>query len=419
MSMISHIYSNFSNLMAYIYPSNTQTNQEVKAFVQSKNKAPAQGDKENLTSAFFLKHKSEIDPTKEISLSQWAVTIAIEKKGFHAVLFIEGFDEKVGRIREKCHLTGLNGCIERTHPLHVLRCYNKQGYVLVTKIPEPIQMGKFRPNHKTWVRSREKVERMRDRIYYERDHREESAFCVLGKNSIFASKVVVLKTEDRELSAMQAKDPARFHRLYSLSIDYRNLVSFLREMRYATPQEPSLLSRVLPLAGPAVSRVTTVLLDKVPKFRPVVLAVPKVTAAIAISFVSFYLLKYIKVGVQAKYYQKELKLIESKEDKIKRLKFESNSCFTWAREKLVMIDVSLKKSSSESIVSIPTIEEDVENCSACMKKYRSGMAFKNTKGMPILTIINLKDSAKRWMNSLFASAFYKWSRLIKKEPFPM
>lgn len=283
---------------------------------------------------------SRIDSSVLITEDLWAVTLLKDKDSNHASLAIER--ERNGRpLLTIAHLTGpsstqgkdvaKNGCSY---------FFSKKGRVKIKDVEEN-KVWTYGQKTETWQRSRDKVEKMLDEAIQESklfDAEENlTPFSIFGSGSIFTKNSKYYKITNQELIELKQMDIVVFNSIYQESInqdqdqDYNTIFVDI-DVKGDT------------LIGKKFSRIKFKIPTLLTDPFPIVTSIAKrIIGEINIEINSDIATLHNRCEIA--------RLVKLAKDHITEHVVSPNNCFTWAREKLRMIDVILDQKPSDIFIA--------------------------------------------------------------------
>lgn len=304
---------------------------------------------------------SQIDSEKEMTLEMWAVSMLIDKGkklwnrestqkitnlvSYHTILIIEGVEihpDKEGRIRQfwqKAHLRGPSTCGDVKAFEDCYSGHSNIGKVeILGKKYRAIDLTRYKSHRQTWTVPSDKVNSMIERIQYEEQHPEETPFRFMGENSLFSTKKLLLKIQIFKLLQVYKDDQnlAEIVTLFQES-ELRKNQSFLPELFLLSGGATAIYQGII-----QASRTSTGGVNLVPaiqkmgatKWIPAICALPALYSAA----------RRVVVMYKSHKNQENLELMN---DYVEKITLVSHNCFSWAREKLGMLDEKIAEEIGE------------------------------------------------------------------------
>jgi hypothetical protein len=309
---------------------------------------------------------SYMNPSLEITESQWAVSIVVENKflSLHTLLIIETL-QKNERINFKAHLMGPGSSGEFKEHRAAFKdlnspyyCYGNVPKVDIVRIRSMIDLSRYRPNYETWSVDRERVQNLMHRIEEEKAHPETLTrpFHIFGENSIFAPKKVVFDIDDEELLKMRQEEPNKFMKLYTFFEERKGFQAAAID-DWNTSMKYPFLKVMQVIAKPFFKSIDDgikkeslgQILGTMSAYVVIVLPIHLVLAFPAMAIDAPRMIA--KNKKMEENYQQQLKLFENH---VTKVKVASQNCFNWARCKLATIDIKVEEKPSEWFTPIPT-----------------------------------------------------------------
>lgn len=277
--------------------------------------------------------QSQMDNSKVLTRTQWAVTLIIpdELLSHHAELFVEG--NKDGRyFASVIHLTGValikNGC-DASEGCHYL--FSDKGQVKVKELKSGTKwLCKLKSD--TFIRSAEKVQKLIDEakkeedLYSNKEFTNPTPFHYLGANSVLARESVHYQITDPELREIYDTNRRQFE--------------YLRKASLNPGHEATTITIGI------MMRVFTIPLFGIPGLAYSYYATGSATCSHEIN---------ISTTLGKADYQKSAKFYEVRE-KVKthiiEHKVQPNSCMSWTKEKLKIVDVVIPDLFWDKIISV-------------------------------------------------------------------
>lgn len=264
---------------------------------------------------------SQLDSSIALSDEQWAVTMIRKRRNNHAMLIVEGTTNNVV-FKKMGHLTGALSWVRGDCAQNGSKClYSRQGIVR-TKDWSKIEI-EYGSKSETWTVSRDKAEKMWARIILEEQDytlnqgKIPQPFSILGNRSIFSSDYKSYEISNRELEGLLKDNPNMFEEVVEMS------------------QQP-----------------TETMESTIDRYKN------KRRFEVATYGTSFLLVDGIyKLIVYCKDQEKQelekiKRLIKLAKEYVREHVLRPNNCFTWAREKLRMVDVHMKEKPIDKLVSM-------------------------------------------------------------------
>jgi len=276
---------------------------------------------------YYSQFNTKVPVTEDL----WAVTM-IKQQGIaknHAMLIIEGVkNEKL--FTKKAHLTGVGSSNDKNISENGSKCsYSRKGRVKTQKVIGTYAHGAKTP---TWQRFRDTVEKMLQKIKEEKKSYNSLEipnavpFNFFGNKSIIGGEYKYLEITHPELEELQNKDPISFSSIYKYSMNTGHRM--MHRVTFGTLQ-----------------------LVTLPAF-----------------FIPYFLYGRFVIGDQiccSDSWQVD-RLVDLAKEHIKERSLPAHNCFTWAREKLRIIDVHMEEKFFDRFISVTslytgiTVKEDGE-----------------------------------------------------------
>lgn len=340
------------------------------------------GDNDELSNPLPILHSSEypqnvsyFDSSKKIDANNCAITMVRQKKRLsplkintpHVLLFIEFFNNR-GKTLAHAHLVSAQ---QRDFDITNI------GIVLIKQYQKDTPII-FKSKSETWVVSREKADRMWAQIKWEAkvtdknnmpeeqlyfNHPEQVPhcsspnpvpFCLLGQDSIGAKNIAVFTTEVSELKEMQNADPQKFQYLCNLLESVDNQSS-----RLLSGYNESPMQKIKNMAMELTVSKATEIIDYATggMLQRILIPITEVAKTIGLPLLAitatYLVIKESTIYISGKYHKEELSLLKKNKYKLSKEIIKSNNCFTWARDKLAMVDIVLEKKMWEYLVAVP------------------------------------------------------------------
>ncbi len=286
---------------------------------------------------------SEIDPTVKFHETVWTVTMVIDKQlpGIHARIVIEGYEEKIGRFFQIAHFQGVRFFKDMKNMGDCWLGFKKKGNILLSERKKPpLSLKGYKSKTDTWRCPREKVENMIHQIQSEQ--KMDMYFCILGNRSIFNHEVVILNTEHTELQKMQKEAPQLFKKIYSLH-EKQNI-----EDRHFTKGDINLVPNRYFLSK-LYYWLTQKKIKNIIKFFPYLNTWLKLVMSL---YVASRLIDTPRILVEDKEINENAASISLMSKYVKKTTRAPDSCFTWARDKMKMLDIQMPERPLDRLVSI-------------------------------------------------------------------
>lgn len=297
------------------------------------------------------RHVSQLDGVTEFNESIWAVTAVIDKGAFnfHTRLVIEGVDQEFGPFFRVAHLKGGMSTDIKSVSEAFWFCFTEAGYVDINEPKKlPLRLDSYKSRSETWSRPTEKVKKMIEEIKNEMKKKATHPFSLLGRTSVLTKEKEFFVTEHPQLLEIQNTDPERFafichlaEKNFDLEITLRHAVNmygsssiipdslFYKSFKWMVHDRHDVL--VCKTIEDEVRRVLAVPLD----FGAFVFDDPR-------------------VAWRDSQIKERMKL-DLVRDHVTKTKKTPNSCFSWAFEKLKMIDVEIPTCIIDKFVTISSL----------------------------------------------------------------
>jgi len=275
---------------------------------------------------------SIFDSSKMIDQNNWATTLISAQKGNHAMLCIEGIDRTNRVFVRRAHLLGpYTACEEDNGRVQGSYCYF--GFGRIGRVRVEDKTGKeirYSTKTDTWIRSAAKVSALLTQAKKEEEDplANPQAFNIFGRKSLFANKVTTFKIESLLLKKIYQYNPNLLMKLYQKGMDKSKAVDGLLKCG-------TVLSNPF-YDNPVISGIRELYL------YCKVLLIKSYFDRIELELQS-------KITLQMKPRELYREIVYKK--LMKQVRILPNSCFTWARKKLEIIDVELESKSIEFIIS--------------------------------------------------------------------
>jgi hypothetical protein len=318
---------------------------------------------------------SKLDPNTEISRSIWAVTMVTDKGSFHVRLVFEGIRKDLSSFFIYSHLQGPKTWRRPQAIFNCLFGWSKEANIEISRKIEhaKLKLEGYGKRSETWIRPREQIKLIINAIKAEKAKQDthKILFSFFGKRSFLTKKAEFWETDNRELNQLKKSNPKRFEYLAELS-ETKSLTE-TKTLNCEDPEKKLLttvqiidrkrkLNRTLwyvyllsmtfymikhmYIAGRAFKNkdlITGILTLYIGTFKLLPISVP------------FMMYNFFRVGFFDLSVNREQRFLELFNKEVKNVIKTPNSCYTWAEEKLLIIDVHLPKNFLDKLIAISTL----------------------------------------------------------------
>jgi hypothetical protein len=298
---------------------------------------------------------SKLDKRIAFTRQQWTVTLVIDEAvpvSFHTRILAEGIDEQ-GPFFRISHFQGPTVIKNPKLVCHSWFCFGKLGKVQPGKRIDwaILRLNKFRLKSETWSRPSDRVQAMLDEIdgeaSEENKEKNPTPFSFFGDKSLLSFTLELYEVKSPDLLRIKDEQPKKFEFMLELYKKHREKGKIFTMDMITRPDTWKIdkKDREFWIDNCISTNKKLNILFLLGLICMKFLMLPKLRQLLERLFIIYEI-------------SRERRLFDQFQRNVVVVKINPNNCFTWARQKLRMLDIELSDHRSDHLISISSLYAD-------------------------------------------------------------